>query len=310
MNTSTTYAKFLLLAALLLGSFAPMNCNAGNLKVLVVLSDANTPYQTFARTFVQNLPVNIEVSILERAEDFPVQTPAVDLLVTVGVKATELLAAKTTTPLLAVMIPANTYPNLLSRRPRASLTSAIYLDQPWARQIDFLQAALPERSNIGVLHSADSSINISALRAELSRHGMTLTDKTLQKEDTLFADLQAVLASSDVLLAVADKTIYNSRNIRNILLSSYRRGVPLIGLSQSYVRAGALCAIYSTPEHLAAQASATSLSYAQTHKLPEAQYPALYSIAVNQAVARTLGINLQTAELLQLQVEKAQRKTP
>jgi len=310
MSISTKYAKFLILAALLLCSLVTANCSAENLKVLVVLSDNNTPYQTFARTFVQNLPANIEVSILERAEDFTAQTPAADLLVTVGVKAADRVAAKANTALLAVMIPSNAYPALLSRRPRNSQTSAIYLDQPWARQMDFLQAALPERRKIGVLRSAGNNIDMPALRAELNRHGLTLTDKTLQDKDSLFTDLQAVLTSSEVLLAVADSAIYNGLNIRNILLSSYRRSVPLIGLSQSYVRAGALCAIYSTPEHLAAQAGATTLTYLQTHKLPEAQYPALYSIAINEAVARTLGINLQTAELLQLQVDKAQRKLP
>lgn len=310
MSTSNKYAQFLLLLALLLGSLVPASYAAENFKILVVLSDDNAPYQTFSRTFVQNLPANIEVRILERAEDLPEPTPATDLLVTVGVKAAVLLAAKTTTPLLAVMIPGNTYPDLLARRPRASQTSAIYLDQPWERQTDFLQAALPERRKIGVLRSADTSIDISTLRAELNRHDLKLTDKILQNKDSLFTDLQAVLANSEVLLAVPDSAIYNGLNIRNILLSSYRRGVPLIGLSQSYVRAGALCAIYSTPEHLAAQASSTSLAYLQTHQLPAAQYPALYSIAINQAVARTLGINLQSAELLQLQVDRAQRRLP
>jgi len=309
MITCTKIAKLLLQSVLLLCCLVPASYATENLKVLLVLSDRSTPYQSFAQTFRQNLPDHVQVSVLDRAEDFTGNTPA-DLLVTVGVKAANWVAAKSTTPMLAAMIPSNAYPQLLKKRSRASLTSAIYLDQPWARQLDFLQAALPERSKIGVLYSADSSLDISALRTELNHHGFTLQAKVLQNNESLFADLQEVLADSDVLLAIPDSTIYNGLNIRNILLSSYQRGVPLIGLSQSYVRAGALCAIYSSPEHLAAQASANTLSYAQTHKLPEAQYPALYSIAVNQAVARTLGINLQSAELLQLQVDQAQRKLP
>ena len=310
MNTNTQYAKFLLLAALLLGSLVPANCTAENFKVLVVLSENNTPYQTFARTYVQNLPAHIEVSILERAEDFSGQTPPADLLVTVGVKAANWLAEKTSTPMLAAMIPSNAYPQLLKKRSHSSQTSAIYLDQPWARQIDFLQVSLPGRSKIGVLYSADSNLDISALRAALNHHGFTLHAKVLQSDKSLFADLQEVLENSDVLLAIPDSTIYNGLNIRNILLSSYQHRIPLIGLSQSYVRAGALCALYSRPEHLAAQASATTLSYAQTHKLPAARYPALYSIAINQAVASTLEINLPSTELLQLQVEKAQEEQP
>ena len=54
--------------------------------------------------------------------------------------------------------------------------------------------------------------------------------------------------NSEVLLGVPDGVIYNSNNIRNILPSSYRRGIPLIGFSQGYVRAGAffVCAVFHT----------------------------------------------------------------
>ena len=58
--------------------------------------------------------------------------------------------------------------------------------------------------------------------------------------DELYPKLESILASSDVLMAVPDSMIYSSSNIRNILLTSYRRGVPLVGVSQAYVNAGAL----------------------------------------------------------------------
>jgi len=79
-----------------------------------------------------------------------------------------------------------------------------------------------------------------------------LIARHLRSKDTLFSDLDELLIDSDVLLAVPDSEIYNSNSIRNILLSSYRRGIPLVGFSQAYVKAGALCAIFSTPEQLAA----------------------------------------------------------
>lgn len=123
----------------------------------------------------------------------------------------------------------------------------------------------------------------------------------------LFDDLDDVLLRSDVLLAVPDSEVYNSNNIRNILLTSYRHGIPLVGFSQALVNAGALVAVFSTPEQLAAQASATTISFAQQKRLPDAQSPALYSIAVNQEVARTLGGTIKSAELLHLQVDKPQR---
>lgn len=288
----------------------PFAYAADDLRVLLVLSDSNPPYQTFAKTFKQSLSANIQAIVLERAEDFSGDGQQTDLIVTVGVKAADWVAARTTIPMLAAMIPSNKYAELLAKRPSAKQISAIFLDQPWARQVDLLHAVLPERSKIGVLYSPDTKLDLEALRGALADHGYTLIAKPLRSHETLFADLEDVLVDSDVLFAVPDGAIYSSSNIRNILLSSYRRGVPLIGLSQAYVNAGAVCAVFSTPEQLAAQASAATISFAQTRQLRDAQFPVLYTIAVNQEVARTLGITINSAELLHLQVEKAQGRSP
>lgn len=279
---------------LLLGCWS-VTVAAEQLHVLVVQSDSSVLYQTFARTYTQNLPANIKVSVLERAEDF--NTEQADLIVTIGVRAADWVAARTAQPLLAAMIPSN-FP---AKRPRNF--SAIYLDQPWGRQVSVLRAALPERHRIGVLHSAGH--DLSALRTELSSRGETLIDRTLRSDESLFSALEEVLSGSEVLLGVPDSVVYTSNTIRNILLTSYRRGIPLIGFSPAYVRAGALYAVFSTPEQLAAQAADITLSFAQTRKLPDAQFPALYTIAVNQDVARTLGLTIKSADALRLQIEKS-----
>lgn len=277
------------------------------LRVVLVQSDNNAPYQNFAKSFRQNLPEQIQLEILSRAEDFSADAQHVDLIVTVGVKAADWVADRTTLPMLAAMIPSTSYADLRAKRQDAKQTSAIYLDQPWARQVGLLRAALPERRKIGVLYSQLARLEISPLRAALVDQGDQLIAKQTGNETSLFADLESVLAGSEVLLAVADSGIYNGNTIRNILLSSYRRGIPLVGFSPSYVKAGALCAVFSTPEHLAEQARDSTLSFAKSRKLSDAQFPVLYSIAVNQEVARTLGITLGSVESLRAQIEKSSR---
>lgn len=289
---------------------APPAHAADNLRVLLVLSDNNALYQRFAATFKQNLPANIQVALLERAEDFSGSGPAADLILAVGSKAAESLAAKTTTPMLAAMIPRSKFADLLAKHPGAAPTAAIYLDHSWARQADLLHAALPERSRVGVLHSPATRLDVNELRKQLARHGATLLARQTTTPAKLFDDLEEVLSHSDILLAVPDGEIYNSNNIRNILLSSYSHGVPLVGFSQALVNAGALLALFSTPEQLAAQASSATIAYAQQRRLPDSQFPLLYSIAVNQEVARTLGGAVKSAELLRLQVDKLQKPNP
>lgn len=276
--------------------------------MLVVLSDSKTPYQNFVNTFKQNLPANIRVGIAERAEDYSSSRQPVDLIVTAGVAAAEWVAGRTATPMLATMIPSYKYAELLAKRPSSAKTTAIYLDQSWARQVDLLRAAFPERSKIGVLYSPTTRLDINELRKRLATHEAALIAKQTTSPGSLFDDLEDILSRSEVLLAVPDSDIYNSNNIRNILLTSYRHDIPLVGFSQAYVNAGALYALFSTPEQLAVQASNITISFSQMRSLPDAQFPVLYSIAVNQEVARTLGSAIKSADLLRQQIDKLQRK--
>jgi putative ABC transport system substrate-binding protein len=280
----------------------PFAFGADELRVLVVLSESTTPYQTFAKTFRQNLSSNVHVRLLEHPEDFSANDLPADLIVTVGVKATDRMMGEAT-PVLAVMVPSATYFDLLEKQTRVKQISAIYIDQPLSRQVALLDAVLPESPRVGVLYSTESRINLNELRTELDRQGYKLVAKQVRGSETLSSDLDDVLEHSDVLLAIPDSTIFNSSYIRNILLSSYRKRIPLVGLSQAYVNAGALCAIFSTPEQLAAQTSAETNTFAQTRHLPAPQAPELFTVAVNKEVARTLDVTTKSPDLLHMQIE-------
>ena len=282
---------------------------AENLKVWVVLSDDSPPYQSFAQTLNNSFPALIQSTVLGRPEQLSAAVPPADLIVAVGMKAAELSAAQNAIPVLVVMVPQAGYEALLAQAAQKKFThalTAIYLDQPWLRRIDFWHAALPDRHRLGLLYTPETHLDVARLRQDVAQRGGSLMARPLRTADELFARLETVLVDSDVLLAIPDSQIYNSSNIRNILLTSYRHGVPLIGLSQAYVNAGALCAIFSTPEQLAIQASKMVITFARNKELPEAQYPEDYTIAVNQQVARSLGIEMRSAEAIHSQMDKAE----
>lgn len=305
-NFSRSFPRLVLLALLCWIGLGPAAYAADDFRMLMVLSDGQKLYQNFANSFQQTLPANMQVVVVERAEDFSADALGADLILSVGMKAAEAVAGKTRTPLLAAMIPRNRYPDLAAKQQSAQ-TSAIYVDQPWSRQAELIRAALPERKKVGVLHTQATRLDLNELRKQLEMRGATLVVKQISSSASLFEDLEDILARSEVLLAVPDSEIYNSNNIRNILLTSYRHGIPLVGISQAYVNAGALCALFSTPEQLAAQARTMAIAYTQNRSLPEAQYPAMYSIAVNQEVARTLGDAIKPAELLRQEIDKSRR---
>jgi ABC-type uncharacterized transport system substrate-binding protein len=119
---------------------------------------------------------------------------------------------------------------------------------------------------------------------------------------TMNAALQSLLLSSDVLLAIPDAEIYNASTIRNILLTTYRNKVPLVGFSPGYVKAGALCAVYSTPQQIAEQSAHMIKAFVDAHALPAAQYAKQFEVSINEQVARSLGLNIKSAAEVSLEI--------
>lgn len=279
---------------------------AETLNVRLVSSDSTPPYQQFSSALNQALAASkADVTVVESraGTNQSGEGASADLVVAVGMKAMEFALAKFDAPVLGVMIPKMGYEILLEGHPsrhRPKATSAIYLDQPWDRQLSFIQAALPEHKIVGLLYSPDTHITLPRLP-----RGMSLNAQSTRPAENLFAALESVLNSSDVLLVIPDNEIYSSSNVRNILLTSYRYQVPLIGISQAYVNAGALGAIFSIPEQLAGQTVEMIISFARSRRLPDPQYPVLFSISLNQQVARSLGIALDSPEAIRERMDKA-----
>ena len=279
---------------------------------MVLLSDNTAPYQSFANKLGTKLPASIRVTVQDQAEKIPTEYQA-DLIVAVGIKAAQTATMQTRLPVLAAMIPKAGYEEVLaqiSAKNSHAAFSVIYLDQPFSRQLDFIQATLPDRHRIGVLYTPNNLINVNSMRRLASEHGARLFAKQVMSPDKLFSALDDLLENSDVLLALPDSSIYNNVTIRNILLSTYRSSLPFIGMSQSYVTAGALGAVFSSQEQISDQVAATILSFAGSKELPDPQYPRDFTILLNNEVARSLGIELQSAEVIRRRMNSSGKEAP
>ena len=113
-----------------------------------------------------------------------------------------------------------------------------------------------------------------------------------------------------MLLALPDAAVYNDSTIRNILLATYRRGIPLIGFSSGYVKAGALCALISTPAQIAPQAAELIRQFNNTHALPPPQYPHEFEVIVNESVANVLDLQIKNTTELHEKIRAEIEETP
>lgn len=270
--------------------------HAQSLRVMVVLSESGGAYQEFGTALKSQLSEQHNLRVV-RLGDAILDA---DLVIPVGMKAANALSASAQ-PLLHVLVPRAGFEKLHPES--SSLISAIYLDQPLERQLALVSAALPAAKDIGVLYAAPPP-ELENLRKLSAAKKFALQEQLVDHDHPLASALSDLLETSEVLFVLPDAAVYSSDTIRNILLETYRKQVPMIGISPSYVRAGALCAVYSTPQQIARQAAEVIEQFAASGKLPPGQYPNEFEVSVNTQVARSLGLVIKDAEQLRAEIRR------
>lgn len=292
------------MAAVFLCLVFPVNSpQAAPLAVTVVLSENTGAYLDFSDKLKEELSgKNVALAVID---NLAAPIPAGGIVVSVGMKAAKVVAASNASAVLNVLIPNSGHDKLLRdfpQRAHSKTFSAIFMDQPMERQARLIKAILPGARRVGVMFDSFPPGDLAMLKQRAARHGLSLQEQIIGPDISLYAALQALLQNSEVLLALPDDTVYNSSTIRNILLATYRSGIPLIGFSPGYVKAGALGAVFSTPAQITVQAVSAIRQYGEIRTLPAAQHPQMFEVATNEQVARSLGLNIRSADELRREI--------
>lgn len=280
----------------------------------IALSDAGGVYVETAEALRAEVerthPGRIDWRVAHSAQ-FRKTRPEPQWVVAVGSAALrdmqDLFADDPTPPLLlAVLIPRLAFERLADpSRLRAGQISAVFLDQPPARQMELARLAIPSLRALGVLLGGESRTAATALEKAARERGFELLARQVVG-DGLFPALQALLPEVDGLLAVPDPLVFNSQTATNILAATYRRRIPLIGFSPAYARAGALVSLYSSPDQIGVRGGEVLRQAFSSRILPPPQWPRDFVVRVNQDVARSLGLSIEEAQLAQ-QLRRAEK---
>ena len=241
----------------------------------------------------------------------PDSIPDDSLVIAVGVQAlSQASKLDLKRSVLGVLVPQPSFDRILvdsKRNPRNF--SAVFLDQPYARQIALIKAILPNVTSLGVLFGPTSLQSSYLLQQASQAANLGLAQENIYGTDELVPKLRRTLETSLVLLAVPDPLVYNRETAQSILLTSYRYQRPVIGFSQAYVRAGALAGVFSTPQQIARQAAEVVRQYLARPQngLPPPQAPKYFSVDVNRQVARSLGIEISDEHALSDALQRMER---
>ena len=129
-----------------------------------------------------------------------------------------------------------------------SVQSDLITEQPACKHLQLIQALNPRWTTVGVLASINTLDTTAKLTICAIKYNLNLQVYAITDESDLLTTLETAVENNQVLLAIVDPLIYNSRTVKNILLTSYRHRKPVIGYSDSFVQAGAIAAVYTSPE--------------------------------------------------------------
>lgn len=211
-------------------------------------------------------------------------------------------------PMLNAMIPGEPDKSLPTEIDQTA-TSRIFLNQPVARYLRLIKHTLPQALRIGVITSLPDSQAIKDFELTATELGLTPIVAPVKDDMEVGKALRSVLDKIDVLLALPDATVHNNQTVSNILLTTYRNGVPLIGFSAAYLKAGAYAVVYSSPVEIGRHIGELAEQILRQDRLPLTQYyPKYFTAEINAKVARSLGAPHYSEQELKIRLEDGKRE--
>jgi len=302
----TTARLILWLLSSLMCYLAPLHARADD--ALVVLSDFSPSYNqvlTAIRKYAASPPRMVTLDQL-RTDDS--QTP---IILAVGTRACERMLSRyhPDSQLVCTFLPSATFRRLkrelLPQNSHAAV-SAVFIDQPLARQVRLARLIAPDAHILGSALGNNNLDIRDELKQSAQAEAFDLLLVELAQRDNPVERLTPVIEGCDLFLVIPDSSVFNRAISKWLLYLSLRHKVPVIGFSTSYTNAGATASVHSSAEQIGRQTAEWLNRLQQGSALPAASYPYYFDVSVNPIAVRTLDIEPLSAETLQKKLAQAE----
>lgn len=181
------------------------------------------------------------------------------------------------------------------------------LNIPLDIQFKYIKSVFPTTSRIGVISNPERSGHVvdSAQRAATAR-GLDLTIRSVSTEAEIPDAVRSLVDSIDVFLMIADATVFTPQSSRYVIFELIKAGVPIMGLSSAYVKAGAVMALDCDYTDIGRQSGelAVRILAGQSPKTVSETTPRVYMLAVNENVLEHLRIEMADGVLDRPDIKK------
>ncbi|MGB2698044.1 MAG: ABC transporter substrate-binding protein [Candidatus Zixiibacteriota bacterium] len=225
-----------------------------------------------------------------------IRTKRPDLILTVGSKSTELVSQHIKEiPIIfsAVLNPVVSGFVSDMSSPAGNLTGAS-LDVPLKIQLEKFKLIVPHLKSVGLVYTSETEPLIQEAQAVSRDLGIELVALPIHSEKEIPSTLEKLKNEVDGIWAVADPLIFTPQSTQFILLFTLRNGLPLMGLTPSFVQAGALFTLVPDYKDVGRQAGEMAL------EIISGKEPGQIPISVPRIIY--LYLNFNTAQQINLEI--------
>jgi putative ABC transport system substrate-binding protein len=167
------------------------------------------------------------------------------LILTIGTEATKLVSQRIKDkPVIFCMVLDPVGSGLVENLvPSGNNLSGSSLDIPVKEQLEKFRLLVPGLKNLGVLYTSETERKVKTAEVVAKSLGINLVSVKVSSEKEIPQSLEWLKEQTQGLWSVPDGDIFSPSSTEQILLFTLRNGIPFMGLSSVYVRAGALFAL-------------------------------------------------------------------
>lgn len=166
---------------------------------------------------------------------------------------------------------------------------------------DLIKKILPGASRVGVVYNPEYAADyVETIRQSASRYGIQLVTRTISSMKMLPKAVNELVQRSDVLLMVPDPTSSNRKAFEYMLLESFRRDKPLVGLSRKHVREGALFSFALDYKNIGRKSGEMARRANENINAAKSYHPGVNTeLVINAKTAKRLGLRIDPSILRQ-----------
>jgi len=252
------------------------------------------PYRDALKGFKSAVKANVYEYVIENGDNSSIlfRLKGTDLIFTLGTDALTLVKDEIKDKPIVFTFVLNPDADIKSRYPHIT---GIDINIPPEEQFKALLQVAPQVKRIGVIYDPSKSQSIiNEAEAAAKKLEVSLVIKKIDSKTEAIDAISRMEGNVDAIWMAPDTTAITPESINYMLLFAFRNRIPLIGISDKYVKDGVLLALSFDSEDIGRQAGEMANRILEGKDIKEFSLikPRMVKFSINLNTAEKIGIKI------------------